>query len=302
MHLVPVTPPAHVQVFSGFDYVTTDAARHRVYAAHTGSDALLIVNSDSGAVLNQVDVGGPVHGVAVDPSTGHVFTGDGLARSVSEVDPVAGTVSGSVDVPGNVDAIALDSTLHRVYADEDDGTRIFVVDTTTMKVIGTIPLPGHKPEYLSIDPETHLVYQNIADLAEVAVVDPQSLKVIRTFATPELQKNHPLQYDPSFKILVVGGKNGTLASYTRDGKLLGTAPVPAMDQCDLNPKTHLIACAGSKKVTLLALASDGKLTSVADLDVPDGVHTVAIDRNTGYIWIVWDAPDGDFVQALKLAQ
>lgn len=300
MHLVPVTPPAHVQIFSGFDYVATDSDRRRVYAAHTASGTLLIVNADSGAVLKQVDVG-PLHGVAIDPATGHVFTGDSDG-AVSEVDPVAGTVLGSADVGAKVDAIAFDPELHRVYADEDDGTRMFVVDTTTMKQVGVVPLPGHKPEYLAIDPQTHLVFQNIDNLAEVAVIDPTQLKVVRTFATPQLQKNHPLQYDPAFKILLIGGKNGVLASYTRDGKLLASAPIPVVDQCDLDPKTHLIACAGGKKVAVLSLAASGKLTPVADLDVADGVHTVAFDRNTGYIWIVWAGSDGDFVQALKLSQ
>lgn len=302
MHLIPVTPPAHVQMFSGFDYVTDDAARHRIYAAHTGSRMLLVVNSDTGVVVNQVEVG-PMHGVAVDPATGHVFTGDGEGRSVSEVDPVSGTVLQTADVDGNVDAIAYDATLHLVYADEDDGTHVFVVDTTTMKQIASISIPGHKPEYVQVDPQTHAVYQNISDLGEVAVIDPKQMKVVRTFPTPVLKANHPLQYDSEYKILVIGGKNGTLAAYTRDGKLLSTAPMPtAVDQCDLNPQTHLIACAGSKKVVVLLLSAQGKLSQVADVDVAEGVHTLAFDRNTGHIWIVWDAPGGDFVQGLKLAQ
>jgi len=302
MYLVPVAPPAHVQIHSGFDYVTTDAARHRVYAAHNGSGTLLVVNSDSGAILNQVDVG-PLHGVAVDPATGHVYTGDGENRTVSDVDPVSGQVVNSADVDGKVDATAYDPVLHYVYADEDDGTHMFVVDTKTMKQVAAINLPGHKPEYLAIDPQTHYVYQNIDNLAEVAVIDPQQLKVIRTFPTPVLQKNHPLQYDPTYKILVIGGKNATLAAYTRDGKLLGTAPMPAgVDQCDLNPETHLIACAGDKKVAVFSLSDKGTLTQVADRDVAEGVHTLAIDRNTGHIWIVWASPDGDFVQELKLTQ
>jgi outer membrane protein assembly factor BamB len=300
MHLVPVTPPAHVQMFSGFDYVTDDAVRHRIFAAHTGSRMLLIVNSDTGAIVNQVEVG-PMHGVAVDPATGHVYTGDGESRSVSEVDPVAGTVLRSADIDGNVDAIALDASLHRVYADEDDGTHIFVVDTRTMKEIASIPIPGHKPEYIQVDPETHEVYQNIADLAEVAVVDPQAMKVVRTFSTPILKANHPLQYDAAYKILVIGGKNGMLASYTRDGKLLATASMPpSFDQCNLNPTTHLIACAGSGKVVVLALSAQGVLSHVAELDVDEGAHTLAFDRNTGHIWVVWDSLDGDFIQELKL--
>ncbi|MBV8081354.1 MAG: hypothetical protein JOY86_00060, partial [Candidatus Eremiobacteraeota bacterium] len=105
MLIAPVSPPAAVPIYSGFDYVTVDAQRRRVYAAHTGSRSLLIVNADSGAVIGQVRVG-PMHGVAVDPATGHVFTGDGEANSVSEVDPVAMKVLNSADVGGTIDAIA----------------------------------------------------------------------------------------------------------------------------------------------------------------------------------------------------
>lgn len=89
--------------------MTVDAAPHRVYAAHTRSRRLLVVDETNGSVLGQVDVG-PMHGVAVDAENGDVFTGNGTDRSVSKVDPVAMKVLASVDVPGNVDAIAYDST------------------------------------------------------------------------------------------------------------------------------------------------------------------------------------------------
>jgi hypothetical protein len=302
MYLVPVTPPAHVQMLSGFDYVTADATRHRIYAAHTGSGALLVVNADSGAILTQVEVG-PMHGLAVDPATGHVFTGNGEARSVSEVDPVAGTVLQSADVGGKVDAIQYDPTRHRVYADEDDGAHVFVVDTTTMKQIAAVNIPGHKPEYLQIDPQTGDVYQNIANLSEIVVIDPQKLQVVRIIPTPAIKGNHPLQYDTAYKILVVGGQNGTMEAYSRDGKLLGSATMPPkVDQCDLDPTTHLIACAGSKKVVVLSLSAKGELSQVADFDAAEGVHSLAFDQASGNIWIVWNAPDGDFIQELRLAK
>lgn len=302
MQLVAANPPAQVQVFSGFDYVASDADRRRVYAAHTGSDALLVVNADTGKIVGQADVGAPLHGVAVDPQTGHVYTGDGLARTVSEVDPVALTVVRTADVGGNVDAIAYDPVLHRIYADEDDGTRVFVVDARTMKQIATVPIPGHKPEYLAVDPQSHDVYQNIANLGEVAVIGAASLKVVRTFPTPVIQKNHPLQYDATYHILMIGGKNGTLAAYSPDGNLLGKTTIqPSVDQCSYDPARHLIACAGSGKVVVASLSSKGELKVTASLDVPQDVHTLAFDAKTGNLWIVWaDEKKGDFVQELTL--
>jgi DNA-binding beta-propeller fold protein YncE len=298
MHLIPATPPAHVQMLSEFDYVTADAARRRIYAAHTGSGALLVVNADKATVIGQVEVG-PMHGVAVDPATGHVYTGDGEEDTVSEVDPVSLQVLRSADVGGHVDAIAYDAALHRVYADQDDGTHMFVVDVRTMKEIAAIRLPGHKPEYLQVDPETHDVYQNIANLSEVAVIDPQSLRVVRTFPTPQITNNHPLQYDAAYHILVVGGKNSTLASFDRSGKLLGSATIqPEVDQCDLDHRTHMLACAGSGKVEVVRLDPSGALTVVASMDVDQDVHTVGWDQQTGEVWIVWAGANGDFVQPL----
>ena len=120
MPLVPMMPPQPVPIFSGFDYVTVDVQRRRVYAAHTGSRALLIVDADGGKVLGQVRLG-PLHGVALDPQSGHVYTGDGESRSVCEVDPLAMKVVRSVALAGEPDAIAYDPANARIYANEDDG-------------------------------------------------------------------------------------------------------------------------------------------------------------------------------------
>ena len=121
MAIVPAAPPQPVPVYSAFDYVTVDATRRRVYAAHGGSRALLIVDADAGTVLANVRVG-VSHGVAVDPLSGHVYVGTSEGNVV-DVDPETKTIVRTVAVGGKVDAIAYDAELGRIYADEDDGTR-----------------------------------------------------------------------------------------------------------------------------------------------------------------------------------
>jgi glutamine cyclotransferase len=303
MPIVPVAPPQHVPVYSGFDYVTVDAAHRRVYAAHTGSRALLVVDADTGAIVGQVRVG-PMHGVAYDPETGHVFTGNGDDKTVSESDPQTLKVLRSVDVDGAIDAIAYDATLGRIYADEDDGTRIFVIDAKTFKVLKTITIPGHKPEYLAVDPQTHQVYQNITDLSEIAVIDPQSLAVAKTLPTPELANtNHPLQYDAGLHEIVAGGSNGVLGIYDRDGNKKFQIEVPKrIDQCDLDASVHMLACAGSGGITVVKLDATSGPKIVGQISVAPGIHTLAIDAKTHNIWAVWGAQDGsgDFVQRFSL--
>jgi len=292
MPLLPVAPPVAVPGGAGFDYVTVDAARRRVYAAHGAASSLLIVDADTGAVLKQVTVG-RMAGVAVNDATGDVYTGDGDDQAVSEVDPVAGVVVHRVAVDGHVDAIAYDPDLGRIYADEDDGNRIFVIDSKTFKQIGVVALPGHHPEYLAIDPKTHEIYQNIASDNEFVVVDPTSLKVTRTVATPELTNNHPLQYDAGYGHILTGG-SGKISVYTPAGVLLSTLDVPArFDQCSLDQGSHVLACAGGGKVALISTNAAGHATLLAEADGPKGNHTIGIDAKTGAVWTPYGTRGGD---------
>jgi DNA-binding beta-propeller fold protein YncE len=284
-------------MFGAFDYVTVDAQRRRVYAAHGGSKALLIVDADSGKVLKQIKVG-PMAGVALDPVSGHVFTGNGADRSVSEVDPSTATVLRTIDLDGPVDAIAYDAGNARIYADEDNGTRLFVIDAKTLTLVKTVTLPGHKPEYLAIDPKTHDVYQNIADAAEIAVIDATALAVKRTIETPELVSNHPLQYDAAYDQIVVAGTNGVMSAYTPAGAKLGSLAVPRFDQCNLDQTQHVLACAGSGGISRYELRRGAAPVFLDRTPVDAGIHTNAIDPATHAVFGVWATRDGsgDYVQ------
>lgn len=301
MILVPVAAPAPVRVHSGFDYVTVDVARRRIYAAHTASNRLMIADADTGKVLRQVEVG-PMHGSAVDPVTGDVFTGDGKARRVSEVDPVHGTVLAKVNLPGPIDAIAYDPYYHRIYADEDSGTVVYVINARSMKFIGTVALPGHDEEYLAVDPVSHVVYQNIPDLREFVVIDPKTLRVLKVVKTPMLRDNHPLQYDSADREVLVGGKNGVLAVYTPSGRFVAqTRFQSGVDQCSLDPIHQRLACAGKGEITLFAVRPNAAPRLLATLKTTHDIHTVSIDGKTGNVWTVWASRTGkgDFVQRFR---
>lgn len=286
MPIVPATVAQPVNPGGGFDYVAVDGQRRRVYAAHSGGDGLLIADADTGNVLGIVKVG-DMAGVAVNEATGHVYTGNGDGNSVSEVDPETQEILRTVVVPGPVDAIQYDPVLDRIYADEDDGTRVWVIDVKTFKVLATVAVPGHKPEFLAVDPQTHNVYQNIASDNEVAVIDAKTMKVSKVFKTPELQNNHPLQYDAGDRAILVGGENNTLAVYSPAGKLMYKATLPGrVDQCNWDQSRGWLACAGGG---IKLFSFDGKSApKLLDAhDINPGVHTTAIDPKTGTIWVVW---------------
>jgi DNA-binding beta-propeller fold protein YncE len=300
---MPITiaaPPQRVPVFSGFDYVTVDEARHRAYAAHTRSDRLVIVDAASGKVLAQVDVG-PMHGVAVDPNTGVVFTGDGTDRAISKVDPATAKVVGSVDVPGDIDAITYDPSRRRIYADQDGGGSVYVIDAATMKQIGTIAMPADDLESPAVDPKTGVLYQNLANGGGFAIVDPVALTVRKVVKTPQLQDNHPLTFSASADQVIVGGVNGILSAYAPYGTHVGDVAVqPHIDQCGTGSRGDLVVCAGRGIVTVVAVKNGSAPRIVGRLDTRhQGLHTVGIDETTGAIWVVYSDTRGDWVQRLK---
>jgi DNA-binding beta-propeller fold protein YncE len=300
MPIVPVAPPQPVPIISHFDYVAIDAERRRVYAAHSGSGALLIVNGDSGAVIGQVETGA-VHGIAVNLATGHVYTGDGDTGTVSEVDPNAMKVVNSVDIGHPIDAIAYDPKTARIFADEDSGTQVFVVDAKLFKLAASVPTPGHDLEYLAVDPEGPSLYQNVPDHNEFVVINTMTLRVTKVVPTPELTVNHPLQFDESLREIIVGGHNGVLSVYSPDGKKLSQTTIPPnVDQCDLDQATGVMACAGRGKLWAVQISRDAEPKVIDVIDTGHSVHTVAIDPKTHWMWTVWAGKDGDFVRAYKI--
>jgi glutamine cyclotransferase len=286
---------------SHFDYVTVDPLRARVYAAHTGSQTLLIADEKTGRVLGQVNVG-PMHGVAVDPANGAVYTGNGSDQTIDKIDPSTMKIVAQASVPGNIDGIEYDSGLHRLYADEDGTNHVFVVDTRSMRLVGTVTLPSSDPEAIAIDRKTHLVYQNLNDSASIAVIDPHTFHVVKIIKTPQLQHNHPLVFDAALNELVVGGKNGVMSAYSPAGLHLADGKIqPDIDQCSLGQRGDVEACAGNGVVTLVALSTGSAPRVVATYHAPPETHTVGIDDAARMLWIVYPSDKGDFIQGLRIA-
>jgi hypothetical protein len=300
MPIVVAAPPQRVQIFSGFDYLAVDELRHRAYAAHTRSQRLLIVNTLTGKVLAQVNVG-PMHGVAVDPATGVVFTGDGTDQAVSKVDPATSQVVANVALPGNIDAIVYDPSHRRIYADQDGGGSVYVIDGTTMKLIATLTMPADDLESPAVDPKTGVLYQNLANGGGFAIVDPTSLRVVKVVSTPQIKDNHPLVFSPAANQVIVGGVNGVLSAYTPDGTHVGDTQVqPHIDQCSTGSRGNLVACAGHGIITVIAAKNGTAPQVVGRIDTGHGhVSTIGINEQTNDLWIVYSDARGDWVQRLK---
>ncbi len=285
-------------VAGGFGAVVVDAARRRVYAAHGGD--LVVIDADTRVMLATIPAGLP-RSVAVDPLSGNVFVGtaDG---TIVELEPKHGTIVQSVHVDGSVDQLGYDAALGRLYGGGAGGTRLWVIDRRSFTALATIALPGRAPATFALDPQTHDVYANAGDRGEFAVLDPVSETIRTTISTPAVPGNGPLVYDPALGQIVSAG-DGVLAVYDRAGVLHAQIAVaPGITTCDLDPATHVLACATPDRVTLVQLARN-RAPAVLETDpVEAGRRTIATDAKTHARWIMSTrAADGtDLVEVVQI--
>ena len=140
MPIVAVTQPVPVNPGGNFTTLLVDSPRGRVYAAHPGGNGVLVADADTG---NQIAIvaAGPVQDIALDPASGHLFTANGDASSVSEIDPDAQQVLRTAIVDAPVNRIRYDAAKGLIYADAAAGTRVFVIDAKTFEPKRTLTLP-----------------------------------------------------------------------------------------------------------------------------------------------------------------
>jgi hypothetical protein len=138
--LVAVTQPVPVNPGGSFTNLLVDSPRGRVYAAHPGGNGVLVADADTG---NQIAIvgEGPVEDIALDAESGHLYTANGEASSVSEVDPDAQQVVRTAIVDAPVDRITYDAAKGLIYADATTGARVFVIDAKTFKRKATLTVP-----------------------------------------------------------------------------------------------------------------------------------------------------------------
>ena len=286
---MPITiaaPPQQVPVFSGFDYVAMDERRERAYAAHTPSRRLLVVDTQSAKVLEQIAVG-PLHGIAVDPATGIVFTG-GTDDVVSKVDPAQAKVLAKTTVPGSIDAIAYDPTRGRIYADQADGNSLFVIDATTMKQIATDCDAQRRPRISSDRPRNRhrLPKYFLATTHAFAIVDPASLRVAAVVHTPAIAKESPTGFLTAENHVIVGGVNGVLSAYTPAASTSATLPLRrhrSVQQGALGKPDRLRR---RRHVTLIADQSGAAPRLLGRLDRASRSSHHRHRRATGDVWMV----------------
>ena len=272
---------------SRFDYESLDPGTHRLYIAHLGAGTVLVYDIASGSVVGEVqDVPG-VHGILAIPELGRVYASATGANQVAVIDPQSLSVVAMI--PGGVypDGLAYDPELGKLYVSDETGGTDTVIDTASNQVVATIPLGGEAGN-TQFDPGSHQILVAVQTRNQVVVIDPQTDQVSGRYDTPGCEHPHGVQISPDRRLAFIACESNAKVvvmdlqsmSVTESHDVGSVPDVLAFD----GPRRVLYVSAESGPVTAFSQTDTG-LKLLAQRDVGPNAHSVAVDPDTGHVYL-----------------
>jgi len=272
----------------GWDYVTVDASKHRLFVPR--STHTMVIDSESGKVLGDIPGQTIAHGVAIAPEIGRGFISDGGGTGAIVVfDLNTYAVLGRIVAQPDADGIIYEPVLHRVLVVSGAGGVLMTfkpdIDPRSGKIDATISLGG-SPEFLASD-GTGKVYINLMDKNEVAVVDLSAGKVIARWPVAPGGAPVGMSMDARKRVLIIGCRNPQklIAISMDDGKVVAALPLGAGVDATKVDGNEVFASCGDGSLTVARESSPGKFTVAQVVQTRAGARTMGMDPRSRRIYL-----------------
>jgi hypothetical protein len=271
----------------GWDYVTVDAATHRLFVTRTTHT--MVIDGDSGKTLGDIPGQKTAHGVAIVPQLNRGFISDGGASGAIIVfDLTTYAPLGRLETLPDTDGIIYDPGTNLVLASAGDSNSLVTVKADVDPKNGKMDAPivlGGAPEFLVADGHGK-VFINLEDKDVVAAVDLKSRQVVNRWPVAPGGKPVGMAMDPAKHRLFIGCRNPQkLVVMNADtGKIESSLPIGAG-----------VDATGFHKGKAFASCRDGSLTVAAEKDgafvveqtvkTPLGARTLGLDQDAEKIYL-----------------
>jgi DNA-binding beta-propeller fold protein YncE len=281
-----------------FDFLSIDAAKRRLLAAHTGNNSLDVIDLDAGKLVKSISTGAAQAAVA-DAKGEKYFVAVSKPPQAVVVDAEKGEVVSKTALSGPADLLALNPRTGLLYVDHDDGKDVWEIDPASGKILKTVALPGDSPEDLGFDAAHERLFQCMKNGSVVAVIELASGKVVESWPTAPAAAPHGMAVITEEHALAIAGGNGKLVLLSdKDGHVISSTDIPPrVDQIAYDKTSHRIYCAsGTGKIAVVRL-TDGTLSTLGEVASSEGCHSIAVDPQTHRVWIAYAKGDQSFVRS-----
>jgi hypothetical protein len=268
-----------------FDYITFDAASHRLYLSH-GTE-VLVVNADSGKEEGKITGLKSSHGVAVVSELGRGFISDGAQAKVIIFDLKTLKIVDGAEAAPDADCIIYDPASKHVFTFNGDSHNATAIDPATGKNVGTIDLGGG-PEFAVADGQG-MIYNNLEDKSEVLAIDSRNLTVKSHWPIAPAGAPAPITMDREHRRLFVAGREPAMLVVMNadDGKVIQSFPISGGADAEVyDPKTGLIFVSTREGwVHIFHEDSADQYSEAGKVRTEFGAKTMAYDPETKRIFV-----------------
>jgi DNA-binding beta-propeller fold protein YncE len=269
----------------GWDYVTFDTARSRLFISR--STRVQVVDANSGQLVGEIQNTPGVHGIALAYDLNKGFTSNGRDTSVTVFDFVSLAPTRTIHVTGaGPDGILYDSATKRVFTFNGRGQSTTAIDAVGDTVVGTLALGG-KPEAAVSDGAGH-IFVNIEDKSIIVEFDATTLTIMHSYPLAPCEEPSGLAMDRAHQTLFTGCRNkmmGVIDANT--GHVIATPTTDAgTDANAFDPVTGIaFSSNGAGTLTLVTQPSPGKFAA-ENIPTAPGARTMALDPKTHRVYLV----------------
>jgi DNA-binding beta-propeller fold protein YncE len=270
----------------GWDYLTLDAARHRLFISR--ASRVQVFDTVAERVVAEIDDTAGVHGVVLAEELSRGFTSDGKSNSVSIFDLQSlRTIDRIKGVGDGPDAIAYDRKTARVFTFNGRSKDATAIDAASGRVVATVALRG-RPEFAVADGEGTL-FVNIEDKNLLQRIDAATAKATSAWPMAGCDEPTGLAIDaPHRRLFAVCANRRMVVMDADSGKVVSELPIGAgADAVVFDPRTSLaISSNGDGTVTVVRQRSTDDYAVVATLHTQRGARTLALDSPGGRVYLV----------------
>ena len=244
-------------VHGRIDHMAYDTQRARLFVAALGSDALVVVDAKTGAVVHTITGLAEPQGIGLDPDRNRLWVANGRDGSVRIYDEQSFHLLRTVLLGDDADNVRRDPETGQMLVGYGAGG-IALFDSNASQLLN-IKLDAH-PESFQLEAGTSRIFVNLPNARRIAVVDRKTGSAVASWQTDDARANFPMALDQADKRLFAVCRNPVvlLAFDTVTGRILEKLPTAGdSDDVFYDAALKRVYVSGGEGVIVVYQQADG---------------------------------------------
>jgi DNA-binding beta-propeller fold protein YncE len=281
-------------VQGGFNHMSVDAQRQRLFVTATTKKTVEIIDLKSGKPWRSLPADGPAAALFA-PEFNQLYVTRG--HNVCIYDGTSFDLVTTVPLDSNLDELQYDPIAKRLYVGcmTSNKTAIGVIAIPDGKHLGDIKLPA-KPQGFVTELKGNRIFASTPGLKQITVLDREKQTLLAQWPLKDVAGNYPVALDEANHRLFVGCRRPPqlVVLDTATGKQVASVPISEdTDDLSFDPshKRVYIAC-GSGYLDVIQQSGADNYRSLAQLPTREGARNSCFASAPATLYLAVPAQDG----------